>query len=113
VSGTLVARNPHISITSLAEDRIEFELRDTDISVANALRRVLLAEVPSLAFTSVFIHDNSSVMADEFVAHRVGLIPIRWKHRAKLPHDVLPFVCRASWCIQSHEALTLQSWFAA
>lgn len=34
-----------IEVTSLTEDSIEFDLIGVDVSVANALRRILLAEV--------------------------------------------------------------------
>ena len=39
-----------------------FELVGVDASIANALRRVLIAEVPSMAISTVFMYDNTSVM---------------------------------------------------
>ena len=45
--------------------------------LANALRRILLAEVPSLAIEKVVIFQNTSIVQDEVLAHRLGLIPIR------------------------------------
>jgi DNA-directed RNA polymerase alpha subunit len=38
-------RKPKIEITELRGDRIQFTLSNTDASVANALRRVMIAEV--------------------------------------------------------------------
>ncbi|DBA00351.1 TPA: hypothetical protein N0F65_000536, partial [Lagenidium giganteum] len=69
-------RFPKIDIQELRDDFIKFELSETDASVANAVRRVMIAEVPTLAIDLVSIEYNSSVMTDEFLAHRLGFIPL-------------------------------------
>jgi len=70
-------RAPNIRIIDMKDDYIQFELTDTDISVANTLRRIMLAEVPILAIDLVEFENNTSVLVDEFIAHRLGLIPLR------------------------------------
>ena len=45
-----------------------------DSSVANALRRLALGQTSSIAPTEVLIHRNDSVMSDEQLAHRIGLL---------------------------------------
>lgn len=52
-----------------------FSLVGVDASIANAFRRVLIAEVPTLAIEDVFIFSNTSLIQDEVFAHRLGLIP--------------------------------------
>lgn len=69
-------RQPQIEITSLSEDVIKFTLAGTDISMANALRRIMLAEVPTLAIDFVSVEENTSVLFDEFLVHRLGLLPL-------------------------------------
>mmetsp|Transcript_10182 Transcript_10182/g.30625 ORF Transcript_10182/g.30625 Transcript_10182/m.30625 type:complete len:306 (-) Transcript_10182:304-1221(-) len=69
-------RNPKIEVRVLTEDYCEFVLSETDVSVANALRRVILSHVPTIAIDLVEIEENSSVLTDDFIAHRLGLIPI-------------------------------------
>jgi len=74
-------RKPGLEILELKDDFIKFVLSDTDISIANSLRRVLIAEVPTICIDMVEIEENSSVLLDEILAHRLGLLPL-------LSHDV-------------------------
>lgn len=55
---------------------INFTVFDADVSVANAIRRVMISEVPTLAVDMVSIESNTSVLHDEFLAHRIGLVPL-------------------------------------
>eukprot|EP01038_Epipyxis_sp_PR26KG_P012534 gene12534-16812_t len=70
-------RTPTIRIIELRDDYIVFELSDTDVSMANTLRRIMIAEVPTLTIDLVEFEDNTTVLQDEFLAHRLGLIPLR------------------------------------
>eukprot|EP00271_Cylindrocystis_brebissonii_P009066 TRINITY_DN23682_c0_g1_i1.p1 TRINITY_DN23682_c0_g1~~TRINITY_DN23682_c0_g1_i1.p1 ORF type:complete len:305 (+),score=48.52 TRINITY_DN23682_c0_g1_i1:708-1622(+) len=69
-------RYPTIKVREIRDDFLKFELRDTDCSVANVLRRVMIAEVPTIAIDLVEIEANSTVCGDEFLAHRLGLVPL-------------------------------------
>jgi len=68
--------NLKIKIIDLSESEIEFDLIGVDASLANAFRRILLAEIPTMAIEKVFIYNNTSVIKDEILAHRLGLIPL-------------------------------------
>ncbi len=42
--------------------------------LTNALRRIILSDVPTLAVDFIHVYDNSSSIFDEILAHRLGLI---------------------------------------
>jgi DNA-directed RNA polymerase II subunit RPB3 len=70
-------RNPRVEVTSVKDNNtMNFILSNTDTSMANALRRVMISEVPTMAIDLVEIEQNSTVLFDEFVSHRLGLIPL-------------------------------------
>jgi len=69
--------NFKIKIIKLDDEEIVFDLVGVDASIANALRRIMLAEVPTVAIETVYISSNTSIIHDEVLAHRIGLIPIK------------------------------------
>lgn len=54
-----------------------FSLIGIDAAVANAFRRILIAEIPTLAIEYVFVHNNTSIIQDEVLAQRLGLVPLK------------------------------------
>ena len=65
-----------MEVVSKDSNKISIKLRDIPLQYANALRRVCLNGVPIFAIDTVDIIENSSVLPDEGLAHRLGLIPI-------------------------------------
>jgi DNA-directed RNA polymerase I and III subunit RPAC1 len=59
-----------------------FSLVGLDSSVANAFRRILIAEIPTFAIEQVYMHDNTCIIQDEVLAQRVGLIPFKGSRSA-------------------------------
>ena len=52
-----------VVVNSLDENDMEFDLINTDPAIANALRRILIAEVPTMAIERVFFVNNTSIIA--------------------------------------------------
>ena len=50
---------------------------DMPLQYANAIRRICLNGVPVFAVDTVDVIENTSVLADEGLAHRLGLVPLR------------------------------------
>ena len=70
------ARDFKIEIKSLDEEEMVFDMIGIDPAIANAFRRILLSEVPTMAIEKVFILNNTSMIHDEMLSHRLGLVPI-------------------------------------
>ncbi|KNH07615.1 DNA-directed RNA polymerase I-like protein [Perkinsela sp. CCAP 1560/4] len=65
-----------LTVTENKPDSLSFTLRSAESAFANALRRIILSEVPTLAINEVTVRSNSSVTQDEMLVHRLGLVPI-------------------------------------
>jgi DNA-directed RNA polymerase subunit D len=76
-------------VISLDEETIRFLVEGVDVSFANSLRRTMVAEVPMMVVEDIFYFDNSSLVPDEVLAHRVGLVPLK----TNLESYVLPEEC--------------------
>lgn len=55
---------------------MEVDITGIDAPLANALRRILIAEIPTIAFDKAIIYQNTTIIHDEVMAHRLGLIPV-------------------------------------
>ena len=68
--------NFRMEIIRSSEESIQFEMIGVNTAVANALRRILISEVPTVAIETVYLHNNTSIIQDEVLSHRLGLVPI-------------------------------------
>mmetsp|Transcript_34573 Transcript_34573/g.78111 ORF Transcript_34573/g.78111 Transcript_34573/m.78111 type:complete len:360 (-) Transcript_34573:73-1152(-) len=68
-----------INITSLSDELVTFDMVGIDPPLANAFRRILIAEVPTVAISRVTLMQNTSVIHDENLAHRLGLVPMQFE----------------------------------
>ena len=66
-----------LEVTAMDDEKVEFEMKGISPAIANAFRRILISEVPTMAIEKVFVVNNTSIIQDEVFAHRLGLVPIR------------------------------------
>jgi len=66
-----------IQVLTSDEKKISIKLKGVTLQYANALRRICLNGVPIYAIDTVDMIENSSVLADEGITHRLGLIPLK------------------------------------
>ena len=66
-----------INIVKRSDLELEFDIIGITPALANAYRRLMLSEVPSMAIEKVYIYNNTSIIQDEILEHRMGLIPLK------------------------------------
>lgn len=71
--------------------RVRFELLNTDPSIANALRRIMIAEVETVAVDQIGLMQNTSIIPDEVLVHRVAMVPLAVDPRHVRPNEPLFF----------------------
>jgi|YelNatPaOPRAMG01_1025707.scaffolds.fasta_scaffold11241_8 DNA-directed RNA polymerase subunit D len=66
-----------IELVKKTPERVEMVFEDVPYYIANILRRYAIAKVPVYAIDSVIFYENNSSFFDEYIAHRIGMIPIK------------------------------------
>lgn len=64
---------------SLNGFRLSAELKEVPVAFVNALRRILLSEIPTVVVRNVEILDNSTDMTHEMLKHRTEMLPVNVK----------------------------------
>ncbi|MBS3119843.1 DNA-directed RNA polymerase subunit D [Candidatus Woesearchaeota archaeon] len=59
------------------DNKLVLNISNTSTEFINALRRACIEEVPTMAIEDVEFRHNSSVMYDEMISLRLGLIPLK------------------------------------
>ena len=59
------------------QNKLSFILKDSNPVFANTLRRIIVDEVPTMAIEDIEFSKNNSILYDEMIAHRLGLIPLK------------------------------------
>jgi len=97
-----------IEVLEKDETNLRIIVRDAEVQLMNALRRIGLAEVPAMAIDEVVMIENSSILQDEMIAHRLGLVPLKTDlDNYNLPEDC---ECKSEFgCGQCRVTLTLNA----
>jgi len=94
-----------IEILKSKEDELSFVIRGINSSYANALRRSS-EEIPVLAVDTVEVTKNDSMLYDEMLALRIGLIPLKSDKTFTLPEDC---TCKGKGCVKCTASLVLKA----
>ena len=59
-----------------SQNALRFSLAGVGTGCANALRRAAINSVSTFAIDRISFYENTSAMFDDYIAHRIGLVPI-------------------------------------
>lgn len=65
-----------LSVLEQKENYLAFKIQGAPASYVNTLRRLAMNEVPVMAIETVEFSKNNSILYDEVISHRLGLIPL-------------------------------------
>lgn len=73
-------------VTDIKTDKlnVSFKLQTKDYQSANLFRQTLMSSIPTIAIDNIHIYNNTSFNFDEYLAHRLGLIPLICKEEAEV-----------------------------
>ncbi len=66
-----------IDVLESNERVFRFTLKDAGPGFANAIRRAAINSVKTFAIDKITFYENTTAMFDEYIAHRIGLVPIK------------------------------------
>ena len=73
---TSFKRDLKVKVITCTDELLRVDVSGVDASIANAIRRVMISEVPTVAIDKVHLWQNTGVIQDEILCHRLGLVPI-------------------------------------
>lgn len=78
-----------IEILHSKGNEMDFVLKDATVAFANAIRRIGMSQVPVFAIDGVTFYENNSSIFDEYIANRLGLLPLSSDGAHKAGEEVL------------------------
>ena len=83
---------------SKTPNKVEFKIKnkgDFEIALINALRRIILVNLSSINIDrdSVIFFENSSVFCDDFLNHRLSLLPLNVEELDKMDFNNIMITC--------------------
>lgn len=89
------------------KNKLSFVLMNSTPSFANMIRRIIIEEVPVMAIEDVEFRKNNSILYDEIVAHRLGLLPLTTDLKSYNLSEECK--CKGKGCARCQLKLTLKA----
>jgi DNA-directed RNA polymerase subunit D len=89
------------------KNRLIFSVKGVDTAYANTIRRIMGFEVPVMAIDEIEFRKNTSILYDELIAHRLGLVPLSTD--LKSYNMMNECKCKGAGCASCTVKLTLKA----
>lgn len=67
---------PDLTKEKVNNSYLKITFPNSSPSLPNSLRRILLSEIPSVSLDIIHVSENTSVLPDDLLIHRLGLVPM-------------------------------------
>ncbi|MGM5480793.1 MAG: DNA-directed RNA polymerase subunit D [Nanobdellota archaeon] len=94
-----------LSVQKKSDEKLTFTLNGVTSAYANTLRRLMIGEVPTMAIEDVTFNKNDSILYDEILAHRLGLVVLTTDLDSYNMTSVCK--CKGAGCAQCQLKVTL------
>lgn len=96
----------NLEVLEQSDRKLVLLVEGISIEMMNALRRIILSEIPVMAIDEVIILKNDSPLYDEIISHRLGLLPLKTDlNTYRLPREC---DCGGFGCPLCQVSLTLE-----
>jgi len=96
-----------LEMLELKDRKAKFVLSEVTPAFANSLRRAMISDVPKMAIDFLDIYDNTSVLFDEMLSLRLGMIPI--KTNLEMYRSPAECECNGAGCALCQVSFTLSA----
>lgn len=94
-----------LKLNEQSNEKVVFVLKEVTAAYANTLRRLVINDVPTMAIEDVTFLKNDSVLYDEIIAHRLGLVVLKTDLESYNMMSVCS--CKGAGCAQCQLKLTI------
>ncbi|KAM0747016.1 insert subdomain of RNA polymerase alpha subunit [Meredithblackwellia eburnea MCA 4105] len=98
-----------VKVHKLDSERVSFIIDGIHLGLANSVRRTIISNIETLAIDQVQINANTSVLPDEMLAHRLGLIPLNCEGMERVVKNYNRDCHCDSYCSDCSVVLTLDA----
>jgi DNA-directed RNA polymerase subunit D len=96
-----------VTILNKSKNKLIFLIEGVTPSYINTIRRLIIAQVPTMAIEDVEFRQNDSILYDEMLALRLGLLPLKTDLKSySLPNECS---CEGAGCAKCQLKLTLKA----